>query len=215
MRKTAEKSAEKFFSKSITVKITLVVLIVSVFVNLHPFNEGLAQQIATALITVDGLILGFSILGVTVVIERGFSATRMTAIFEEHLKEFINELKGVEVSDAEKMKEKLTSIFESATADIVSVPIVLFAAMYSLLASLLTAFMLFGVSDTTAADVIFVLAFKIVLSISIFSLILGFHLTIKVLQDLTLRTNRKKISKAFGEAFQRYEQDLKAHTKKE
>ena len=204
MSKTIEKSAEKatkqFFSNSTLVKIILIVLVISVFVSLHPFNESLAHQTATALITVDGLILGFSILGVTVVIERGFSATRMTAIFEERLKEFVDNLKVVEASDAKKIKEKVASAVESAIGDIVSIPTILFVAMYLLLASLLSAFMLFGVSDTTAADGLLVLAFKIVLSVSLYSLILGFHLTIKVLQDLTMKANWTKVSKALEKA---------------
>lgn len=221
MSKTLDKNAKKalrqFFPKSTYALVILVGFIIYMFVNLHPFNESLAQQFATALITVDGLILGFTIVGVTVVIERGFSVTRMTAIFEEHFKEFIHELKVVETSDAKKMTEKLTSTVELALADIISVPYVLFLAMYFLLASLLLAFMLFGVSDTTTSDPILVSAFKSMMGLSISFLILGFHLTIKVLQDLTMKTNPKELFKALEEAIHRVEQDLKgtANTKKE
>jgi hypothetical protein len=89
--------------------------------------------------------------------------------------------------------------------------------MYFLLASLLSALMLFGVSDTTVSDPIFVSAFKSVMGFSIFFLILGFHLTIQVLKDLTMKTNPKELFKAFEEAMHRIEQDLKgtANTKKE
>lgn len=94
--------------------VITVEIVVLGFVALHSSNESLTQQIATAFITIDGLILGFTILGVTVVAERGFSIPRMTAIFEKHSKEFIDELKVVEASDAEKTAEKLASTAESA-----------------------------------------------------------------------------------------------------
>jgi ABC-type protease/lipase transport system fused ATPase/permease subunit len=169
MSKTIDKSYKKatkeFFSRSTYVLVIIVELVVLGFVSLHPLNESLAQQIATALITVDGLILGFTILGVTVVAERGFSIPRMTAIFEEHFKELVDELKVVEASDAKKTAEKLTSSAESAIVDIVWVPSVLFIAMYFLLASLLSALMLFGVSDTTVGDPIFLLAFESVMGL--------------------------------------------------
>jgi len=93
IRKKAEEAAKQFFPKSTFASVILVGFVVLVFVNLHPFNESLAQEIATALITVDGLILGFTIVGVTVVTERGFSIPRMTTIFEKYLKEFIEEQK--------------------------------------------------------------------------------------------------------------------------
>ncbi|HUW47611.1 MAG TPA: hypothetical protein VMW36_02570, partial [Patescibacteria group bacterium] len=136
MSKTLDKNVKKvtkqFFSKSTIASVILVGIGICVFLSLHPFNESLAQQLATALITVDGLILGFTILGVTVIIERGFSAPRMTAIFEEHLKEFFQELKIVEISDTKKLTEKISSTVESAMIGIISVPYVLFVAMYFL-----------------------------------------------------------------------------------
>lgn len=217
LNQSAKKATKRFFSRSTFASAILVGIIIYAFVILHPFDESLAQRFATALITVDGLILGFTILGVTVVIERGFSVTRMTAVFEEHLEKLIHELKVGETSDAKKMTEKLASTVESAMADIISVPTVLFVAMYLLLASLLLAFMLFGFSDTTTNDAIFVSAFRLVVGLSIFFLILGFHLTIKVLQDLTMKTDSKEFLKAFEEATHQIEQDLKrtANTKKE
>jgi hypothetical protein len=215
--KSVKKVTKQFFSKSTIAIIILVGTIICVFVSLHPLNESLAQQFATALITVDGLILGFTILGVTVVIERGFSVPRITAIFEEHVNEFIHELKVVEISDVKKMKGKLASTVESALVDIISVPYVLFIAMYFLFASLLSAFMLFGVSDTTTSDPISVWAFNIVMGLSISFLIFGFHMTIRVLEDLTMKTNPKELYKAFEEAFNQIEQNLKGttNTKKE
>lgn len=218
MSKTTDKSYKKvtkdFLSASTFALVILVELVVFGLVSLHPLNESLAQQIATALITVDGLILGFTILGVTVVAERGFSIPRMTAVFEEHFKKFIDELKVVEASDAEKTAEKLTSSAKSAIVDIIWFPSVLFMAMYFLLASLLTALMLFGVSDTTVSEPLLAAIFQMVMGLSIFFLILGFHSTIQVLKDLTMKTSPKELFKALEEALHRIEQDLKTTTKK-
>jgi len=217
VNKTIENSVKRifkrFFSKSTFVSVALVGLVVYAFITLHPFNETLAQEVATALITVNGIILGFTILGVTIVIERGFSITRMTAIFEKHLKEFRDELKVVEASDDKKMTEKIASMAASAMVDILTVPNMLFVAMYFLFASLLLAFMLFGVSDTTVNDRIFVSVFQFVMGLSISFLILGFHMTIKVLNDLTMKTSPKELFKAFEEAVHRIEQDSKGITK--
>ena len=222
VHKSVERAVKRFFSKrffsiSTVASVVLVAFVVLVFVTLHPFSESWAHEIATALITVDGLILGFTILGVTVIIKRGFSTTRMTAIFEKHFKEFINELKVVEASDVKKMAEKIASTAVSALVDILSVPYTLFSAMYFLFASLLLAFMLFGVSDNTVGNPIFVSVFQSVMGLSILFLILGFHLTIKVLQDLTMKTSPKELFKAFEEAIRGIEQDSKGttNTKKE
>jgi hypothetical protein len=214
MNKTANKSAKEvskqFFSKSNFISIAVASAVVLGFVNLHPLNASLAQQIATALITVDGLILGFSILGVTIVSERGFSITRMSAILKKNFREFIDELKEEEVSGAKKIKEKLASTAESAIFEIISVPSFLFQAMYFLLVSLLSALMLFGVSDDLiTAYPIMLSVFSTVLVFSLLFLILGFHLTIKVLQNLTMKTNPKDLLKAFEEAIAEIGQDLK------
>lgn len=214
-----EKATRQFLPASTILLVTAVLIFIFGFLYQHPFNESFAHQIATALITVDGLILGFTILGVTVVAERGFSRSRMTDIFEKHLKKFLDEFGVAERSDAEKAfwGEKLESTTESAVADIISVHSALFVAMYFLLTSLLSALMLFGISDNTVSDPIFVWAFRFVMIVSVNFLILGFHLTIQVLKDITMKTNRRELDKAFGEAFDRVEQDLKKtrNTKKE
>jgi hypothetical protein len=85
--------------------------------------------------------------------------------------------------------------------------------MYFLLTSLLSALMLFGVSDTMVGNIIVVSAFKVVLGFSIFFLIFGFHLTIQVLEDLSMKTNPKEIKKAFEEALHEIEEGLNRATK--
>jgi uncharacterized protein YacL len=121
----------------------------------------------------------------------------------------------VEISDAQKTEEKIESAIVSALIDIFTVPHLLFVAMGLVFASLVSALMLFGFSDSMANSYPIVAnVFQSVLSFSIFTLVLGFYMTIRVLQDLTTKMEPQKIAKALGKALENIEQDLKKATAK-
>lgn len=205
---------KRVFSKSFLASLILGGFFVFGLINLHPFNESWAWEIARDLITVDGLILGFTILGVTVVAERAAerrsSIPRMTSL----LRKFLKELKAAEAPltkiDVEKV-ERFISTGESSIVDIVF-PNSIYAAMYNLFGSLLLAFTLLGVSDTTVSNPVVVELFRVAMAVSISLLIFGFHLTIEVLVDITTKSDSKELFKAFREAIHGIEQDLKERT---
>jgi len=207
---------KRVFSKSFLASLILGGFFVYGLINLHPFTESWAWEIARDLITVDGLILGFTILGITVVAERAAerrsSLPRMTSL----LKKFIAELKAVAQTshtkiDVEKVEKSILTVesaMESAIVDIIF-PYSIFVAMYNLLGSLLLAFTLFGVSDATVSNPVTVEVFRIVIAVSLSLLIFGFHLTIQVLLDFTTKPDSKEAFKKFKEAIHGIEQDLK------
>jgi hypothetical protein len=199
LKKSAEKSITELLPWSSTALLVVLVAFAVSVVNLHPPSEGWFSGVATALVTVDGIILGSIILGVTVIAERGLSASLMTPILVQHFESFIENLKVGEVLDSAKLKEKIELAVASALVEITTVPYLLFVAMGCVFASLVIALTLFGFDYGIVSNPLAVMAFKAMLSLSISALVAGFYVTIRVLRDMTTKMDPKKVAKAIEE----------------
>ena len=69
--------------------LVIISLSVCSFMLAHGFSESWAWEIAKSIITIDGVILGFTIVGVTLFYsERGYPTSRMVEVFEKHFEDF-------------------------------------------------------------------------------------------------------------------------------
>ena len=87
----------------IVVALCILGGIIAFLITLNGYSETWAWEIAKTIISIDGILLGFTIVGITLFFsERGYAMTRMSEIFEKHFKEFLTELKVVEQVESEK-----------------------------------------------------------------------------------------------------------------
>lgn len=153
-------------------------------VNLHGFSESLAWEFAKTVISLNGIILGFIIVGVTLFFsERGYTRQRFIEIVGQHLDDALDNLKVKELSDIEKLKERFSESIESALAEAVAVPAIIPGSILTLSVSIGLALSLFGVNDATKDDIFLRTIFGFVLSFSIIFMVFGIYLTYKFIQD--------------------------------
>ena len=121
--------------------------------SLGGISKEWAWEVAKAFISVNGLLIGFIILGMTVFLRRGYTRALFRKSVEESANEFIGELK-----DLKKKSEKITQkelqerLFSSALYPLMDIPLLrtLFSSsMEWLLISIGFALLLFGVSTET------------------------------------------------------------------
>jgi hypothetical protein len=147
-RKRLENKIRKYLDTYVGGRKRLLLLaflaaIMITFVNFHGFSESWAWEIAKTIISLNGIILGFIIVGVTLFFsERGYAIQRCTEIFGQHLKDALNNLKVVELSDIEKLKKWFTESIESATAEAIATPSIIPGSIIALSISIGLAFSL-------------------------------------------------------------------------
>lgn len=184
-KKIVEKYWREYFSRKSFFLIWGFSLFVSFVALLHGLSESWAWEIAKTIITLDGVILGFTIIGVTLFSsERTRSTSRIVGIFRKHLKDFWKELRVVEVSNSENIKRRFVSSLESAITEAFVVPSTLPAGMKFLVISIAFALSLFGVSDATLNDIILRDVFKVLFSLSIVFMMLGIYFTFKFMEEI-------------------------------
>ena len=184
-KKIVEKYWRKYFNRKSFFLIWFFSFSVSFVALLHGLSESWAWEIAKTIITLDGVILGFTIIGVTLFSsERTRSTSRIVGIFRKHLKDFWKELRVVEVSNSENIKRRFVSSLESAITETFVVPSTLPACMVFLVISIAFALSLFGVSDATLNDIILRDVFKVLFSLSIGFMMLGIFFTFKFMEEI-------------------------------
>jgi hypothetical protein len=195
-KKSPEKSIMELLPWSTIVLLILLTAFAVSVVNLHPPSEGWFSGVATALMTVDAIILGFSILGVTIIAERRLSASIRNRIPRQIIESLAKNLKTVEDLDSTKLKEKIELALASTLMEITAVPYFLFVAIGCVFASLVTALTLFGFDYIIVSNPLAVMAFRAMLSLSISALVAGFYVTVKVLRDMTTKVGPEKVTNA-------------------
>lgn len=191
--KEAKKSLHDKVNKSIEtyvggkkrlLSLAVLAAIVISLVNLHGFSESWAWEIAKTIISLNGIILGFIIVGATLFFsERGYAAQRFTEIIGQHLRDFLDNLKVVELSNIEKLKEGFSASLESAVAEAIPGSAIILGCILALSVSIGFALSLFGVSNVTENDVILRTIFSFVFSLSITFEVFGIYLAYKFMQD--------------------------------
>ena len=175
----------------------------------HELNEDWAWKLAESLITLNGIILGFSIIALTMQIERVFPQSRMIKVFEKHLIDFIKELKLGELADSEKIEEKLVSSMDDAVKEIYVIPVWTIVAIFNLVMSTALAISLFGVSDTTSADAVLRNFFHFIAGTSIINLMFGIFATFKSLTGIMMKSFETQVLKSFKTLFEEFSENKK------
>lgn len=174
----------------------------------HEFSESWAWEIAKSIISIDGIILGFTIIGVTLFFsERGYLTSRMAEVFEKLFEDFLKQPR-VEIS-----KSEIVSKVQSALAESLVVPSSIPASMVCLALSIAFALPLFGVSDATA-NTLLEQVFFFPLYLSIYFLILGIYLTYKFIDEFVAIASQIEATKTFEKSLETFMKKLEDMTKK-
>ena len=120
----------------------------------------------------------------------------------------MKQLKVAELSDFREIKRKFVSSVESAFSEIIVVPTSIPACMIYLVASVASALVLFGVSDTTAKNTILKLVFANALVLSVMFLMLGIYLTYKFIGEFIYQASMIEIDKAFEKSLETFSKKL-------
>jgi len=183
--------------------------IVGLLIHLHGYSESWAWEIAKAIITIDGILLGFIILGATLFFsERGYSTSGMAEVFEKHFEDFWKRLRVVDVSNSEKTTKQFISCVESAVAEIVVVPSSVSTCMICLTLSIAFALSLFGVSDTTANNTTLTLVFSVGIFGSIMFLMIGLYLTYRFIREFVRVAARIEMTEAFEKSLEIFKKKI-------
>jgi len=189
LNKLEKEIGKEFSNLKLIFAIGLVATGIYLLLRLHEFNQIWAWELAKVLITINGLILGFTIVGVTLSSERPPSEINITKIFSQHVKETISQLKVVELANPKETEKKLHSSLLDAIAEFVFevyiIPFSMISAIRFLAVSILFALLLFGISDSTVNNVILREFFGMMMLLSIAYLILGMYYTFKGLKHVT------------------------------
>lgn len=204
MEKKIEKSIRAYIgSWKTALLIGCLSLIVGSLALLHGLSESWASEIAKSIITIDGIILGFTFVGVTFFSpDKSYSMSHIDEIFRKHFEDIWKELKAAETLDRKKIEGIFTSILESAAAEIVVIPTSISMSMISLAISVALALSLFGVSDVTANNFLLELLFSNILILSIGFLMEGIFLTYKFIEQLTSTTFKMQSKKALEKSLE-------------
>lgn len=188
------------------ISIAVISVVVVTVMSLHEMSESWAWEIAKSLITINGIVLGFIIVGVNLIFsERIHSVSQKIDIIKKHWENFLKELKLGEIADSERVKEKLEKSLESAIAEIIVPPYSIISSMSYLVVSIIFALTLFGVSDTTIENPILPSIYSTILTLSIGFFIFGVYLAIKFMQSLVSSFLSIETKKAFKECFEALE----------
>lgn len=179
------------------------------FVNLHGFSESWAWEIAKTIISLNGIILGFIIVGVTLFFsERGYATQRFAQVVGQHLEDALENLKVVELSDIEKLKKRFSASLESAMSEAVAVPAIIPGSLLALSISIGLAFSLFGVNDATKNDLILRNIFGFILSLSIAFQVFGIYLAYKFIQDFVKHASYFEMAKGLKKALEDFSKEF-------
>ena len=181
-KKIIDRLGEKYKKEVLPSRKTLVILIVigtaiGAVSSLHGMSEAWAWEVAKALISINGFLIGFSILGITVFSSRGYSKAVFRTSAEQSIDELISRLKDLGRNPKEITKEELIGemLLSAITPflDVAMIRHVFLSSMESLLVSIGFALFLFGVSTETVNNPFLVILFSLSYSLAIAMFILG------------------------------------------
>lgn len=157
-KKISDRIRKKVRKEVLPSRKTLVILLVigwtiGYISSLRGMSEAWAWEVAKALISINGVLIGFSILGITVFSSRGYSKTVFRTSAEQAIDELFSRLKELGRNPKEITYEKIIEeILLSAYTpflDVTMIRHVFLSSMEFFLASIGFALFLFGVSTET------------------------------------------------------------------
>lgn len=182
MKKALEKAFHKALGFSFKSKKTVVLIICGIIVvsisSLHEINESWAWEIAKNLITVNGLILGFSIVGLSIFIRR--LSPKTTKSIREAFKDFLKTLlEKMETKEKARKEDIRESFYSTLIPPLLETPVLLYSIIIGtvfLIVSISLSFCLFGVSNTTINEPFFKNLFSLIYGQAVLYLIMGIYL---------------------------------------
>jgi len=149
IRNVRKRVRERLFSKKMLFLLFLLGMGIGIVGIPTVINQAWAWQVANSLITINGLIIGFSILGLTVFLRRGYTENLFKKLVEESADNLITDFKGLWKSQQKTSNEELVERFISNAIypfiDIEYFRGVILTSMVCSLVSIGSCLMLFGV----------------------------------------------------------------------
>jgi hypothetical protein len=171
----------------------------------HGMSGPFAREIATLIVTLDGIILGFTFIAVTLLLsERAYFSARMAEVLERHLGNFLQELKVVDVQDNKKVEKNLTSCIQSAIEESSAMPSTIPLSIIVLIISIFLALSLFGVNDTMTSPSLAESFFCVPFSLSLCFAMIGIYAVYKFINELvnlSIRLEASDVLKKSLDAF--------------
>jgi sterol desaturase/sphingolipid hydroxylase (fatty acid hydroxylase superfamily) len=205
---------------------TMIVLLLSSLVVgyislLHGINESWAWEVGRDLITVDGLIIGFVVLGFTFIFTRDFTGSIIDGMMKDAMSEFDE---NIEEYLKKNPNGSSSDFFRNEAFVAVTKPIYqtrqmlngLKLSFISLVISLALAFFLLGMGDqTNYTQSAFIGAFTISLTLSFFFLLLGTYTILKTLERFAEQSVKSVRSRLISRMMKEVKRKLEASKKSE
>jgi len=195
--KETEREVEKAFQPSRVTQVLILVAVAFIFIVsiLHGINREWAWEVAKALITINGLVLGFAILGATSLSRGTVPKTAYKALIEEAVEEVLERSKKSE-GNLRKISEgmidgKLIPLFLKPTYRIRLIRDTFASGVLQVLVSVGLSICLFGVSDALMQNRLTEGLFFVVYYFAIVFFILGTYCIVRViliLMQLSLKS---------------------------
>lgn len=169
-------------SKKTMVMFILIAIMINITSSLRGMSEEWASEVAKALITINGLLIGFAILGITAISKRGYTEIMLKEAVEQSANEFVTRVEYVLKEPKEYSKEELIDKFLSSWLypffDVIVLREAFLLSMEYLLASIGCALCLFGISTEVVGNPLVASLFSLVYSMSILLFLWGAYFII-------------------------------------
>jgi len=189
MSKESEKKGDVFLPWKAVVAMILSGLVIGVVSKPDAINEAWAWEVAKALITINGLLIGFSILGITVFVRRSYTQT----ILRESCEEIANDIARHLLQSGKKLDELTLEELSSLTGTLFEIPALSFAFQLSIaffLVSIGLALCLFGVTPERAENPIVADMFSLVYGFAIANFLNGVYGTMYGINQILKKTKK-------------------------
>lgn len=195
--KETERKVEKAFQPSRVTQVLILFAVVFIFIVsiLHGINREWAWEVAKALITINGLVLGFAILGATALSRGTISKTAYKTLIEETVEEVLEHSKKSEGSlraiSEGKIAGKLVPLFLKPAFRIKLIRNTFEGGIVQVLISVGFSICLFGVSDALMQNRLIEALFLVIYYFAIVFFLFGTHGIIRVtlmLMELSLQS---------------------------
>lgn len=199
-------------------KTTMIVLLLSSLVVgsislLHGINESWAWEVGRDLITTDGLIIGFVVLGFTFILTRDFTESIIDGMMKDAVEEYLK--KNPNGSPTDLQNEAFVAIAKPIyqTRQML---MGLKASFVYLVISLALAFFLLGMGDqTNYIQSAFIIAFTFSFIFSFFFLLLGTYTILKTLETFAEQSVKSVRSRLMSKMKKEIERKLEVSKKSE
>ena len=205
-------------SKKTMVMFILIAIMIGTTSSLRGMSEEWASEVAKALITINGLLIGFAILGITAISKRGYTETMLKETVEQSANEFVTRVEHVLKKPEEYSKEGLIDNFLSSLyypfLDVIMLrQVFLFSMEYSLV-SIGCALCLFGITTEVVGNPLVAFLFSSVYSFSITMFLWGAYFIIHGIRAILEKGTEINVEQQFEIAANIFEGKLE-HLEKE